>query len=632
MPIAPGTSLGPYEVISLAGSGGMGEVYKAKDTRLNRIVAVKVLPQHLSENSEARKRFEAEARVISTLNHPHICVLYDIGNQNGLHYMVMEYLEGETLRTRLTSGSIALRKSIDFASQIASGLAAAHEKGVVHRDLKPENIFLTREDRIKILDFGLAHHEVSAPTSEVSITPTRSRMTEPGMVMGTVGYMSPEQVRGQDADGRSDIFSLGLVLYEMLTGRRAFHRETSAETMTAILREDPQGIPDLEMNVSQAIVQILHHCIQKRPELRFQTPQDLAFALEMSGSQSARTAAIKTSAPRNWLVPVVVLISFVLGALALGFFTGKTQTKKQEPFFKQLTFKRGFVNSAVFAPDGTSIVYGAALDGEAIHLYSTRTDSIESRSLGLPPADILGISRTGQMAILLNRKWQGTWISIGTLAKVSVAGGAPREILENVNDGDISPDGNEFCIVRDFTTTQRLEYPIGKVLLETFGWISHPRISNDGKRIAFADHPIYGDDRGFLALAENGKVTRIAGEFSGITGVAWAPSGEIWVSGAKENEDGSLWAIQPGKPLRNILRSPVELKIQSVNSKGQVILTSGDRRSEMAGFLAGDQKERDLSWYGDEDVVGISRDATMIAASQNGSRGRIQLSNLFPPI
>lgn len=612
MSLSPGKKLGPYEIISLAGSGGMGEVYKAKDSRLNRTVAIKVLPQHLADNADALKRFEAEARAVSGLNHPHICTLFDIGSQNGLHYMVMEYLEGETLRTRLMAGALSLRKTVELASQIASGLGAAHEKGVVHRDLKPENIFLTREDRVKILDFGLAYHAPTVAASDVSVTPTRSRMTEPGMVLGTVGYMSPEQVRGQEADARSDIFSLGAVIYEMLTGHRAFHRETSAETMTAILKEDP---PSLNEDFPPAVGRILQRCLEKRAELRFQNPQDLAFALEMSGSQSGASIAIKT-ADKKRITPIVFLTALLLAALIGGFLIGKMQMKQESPFFKQLTFKRGYISSGQFAPDGTTVVYSSAQSGGPLQLYSTRTDGIESRSLELPAADILGISRSGEMAILLNRIWRGTWVSSGTLAKVSLAGGAPREILENINDGDISADGNDFCIVRDLGTTEQLEYPIGKVLFKTFGYVSAPRISPDGKRVAFADHPIYGDNRGYVALAENGKISRLTDDYPSITGIAWAPNGEIWFSGSQESEDSSIWEVAPGKRARNVLKSPAELRIHSIDPTGQALISNEEQRAELGGLLAGDTKVRDLSWYGNEDVVGISADATIIAAAQ----------------
>ena len=244
MALQPGTKLGPYSILSPLGAGGMGEVYRARDPRLQRDVAVKVLPPEFSQDPERLRRFEQEARSASALNHPHILAVYDLGTHDGAPFLVSELLEGESLRERLRAGALPVRKAVEIAAQIARGLAAAHEKGIVHRDLKPENVFLTKDGRVKILDFGLAkliHPETSQ--SKLAAAPTQGASTDAGMVLGTVGYMSPEQVRGLPADFRSDIFALGAILYEMLAGKRAFQRDSAADTMSAILRDDP---PDLE--------------------------------------------------------------------------------------------------------------------------------------------------------------------------------------------------------------------------------------------------------------------------------------------------------------------------------------------------------------------------------------------------
>jgi eukaryotic-like serine/threonine-protein kinase len=364
--IQSGNSLGPYQIIGLLGAGGMGEVYRAKDTRLDRIVAIKVLPPHLSTNADLRRRFEQEARAVSGLNHPHICALYDIGAQDGTHYLVMEYLDGETLRSRLGSGSLSVRKAIDFAVQIASALSSAHEKGVVHRDLKPENIFITRDERIKLLDFGLAHYAPAEAVANVSMTPTRAKMTEPGMVMGTVGYMSPEQVRGQEIDSRSDIFSLGTVLYEMLTGRAPFARETSAETMTAILREDPSELQGSGKNIPIGLASVVQRCMEKKPDLRFQTAQDLAFALQMT-SQSTTIPAIpsepvKISRSARLLWPMLTMLSLVAAVVA-GYLLMNRSNFNDRVAFRQLSFRRGYVGSALIAPDGHTVIYSAMTAG-----------------------------------------------------------------------------------------------------------------------------------------------------------------------------------------------------------------------------------------------------------------------------
>src|SRR6266581_638189 len=260
MSIVLGTRLGRYEIRSKIGEGGMGEVYLARDEKLNRDVAIKVLPATFSQDTERLRRFEQEAQATSALNHPNILAVYDVGTHDGAPYVVSELLEGETLRQRTGGATLAQRRVIDYALQIAHGLAAAHDKGIVHRDLKPENIFITRDSRVKILDFGLAKLIGAADTdlSQTSI-PTRRVDTDPGKVMGTVGYMSPEQVKGRTVDHHSDIFSFGAILYEMLSGRRAFHGESAAETMSAILKEDPPELSDTNKTISPALERLVHH-------------------------------------------------------------------------------------------------------------------------------------------------------------------------------------------------------------------------------------------------------------------------------------------------------------------------------------------------------------------------------------
>src|SRR5215471_14416 len=278
--LMPGTKLGDYEVANLLGSGGMGEVYRARDTRLARDVAIKVLPLFYSNDPDRLRRFEQEAQAVAALNHPNILAIHQMGTYEGAPYLVSELLEGETLRGQLQRGRLAVRRAIDYGVQIAHGLAAAHEKGITHRDLKPENVFLTKDGRVKILDFGLAKLVQPEGSAELTSAPTTPSGTEAGVVMGTVGYMSPEQVRGQAADPRSDIFAFGAILYEMLSGRRAFYRETGAETMTAILKEDPPDLGESSHSISPGLERIVDHCLEKNPEQRFQSARDLAFNLE----------------------------------------------------------------------------------------------------------------------------------------------------------------------------------------------------------------------------------------------------------------------------------------------------------------------------------------------------------------
>jgi eukaryotic-like serine/threonine-protein kinase len=325
MALPPGAKLGPYEVQSLLGAGGMGEVYRARDSRLKRDVAIKVLPRALSVDPDRLRRFEQEALATAALNHPNILAVFDIGTSEGSPYVVSELLEGETLRDRLRSGPIPVRKSLDYALQIAHGLAVAHEKGIIHRDLKPENLFVTKDGRVKILDFGLAKLTQTEPGSNTAM-PTATHGTEAGVVMGTVGYMSPEQVRGLPLDSRSDIFSFGAILYEMLSGKPLFQRDTSADTMSAILKEEPPDLSETNRNVSPALERIVHHCLEKNPEARFHSASDIAFDLEHLSGLSASTATVasagagfgtRTIQPRRALL-IKLLAGLVLAAALYG--------------------------------------------------------------------------------------------------------------------------------------------------------------------------------------------------------------------------------------------------------------------------------------------------------------------------
>ncbi|HLN59346.1 MAG TPA: serine/threonine-protein kinase, partial [Thermoanaerobaculia bacterium] len=324
MTIAAGHRLGPYKILAPIGAGGMGEVYRARDEKLDRDVAVKVLPQTVAMDPETLARFEREAKAVAALSHPNILAIHDFGNQDGIAYAVMELLEGETLRGKLDAGPVQQKQAVDYALQIARGLSTAHEKGVVHRDLKPENLFVTRDGHVKILDFGLAKRvEAVAPGEETS-APTVSRHTEPGTVMGTIGYMSPEQVRGLPVDQRSDIFSLGAVLYELLSGKRAFDRLTAADTMSAILKEDPPELSESGRSISPALDRIVRHCLEKDRDNRFQSARDVAFNLSelssravVSGAQHAAPPRPRRTALIAAVAVAVILVLGVAGALLL---------------------------------------------------------------------------------------------------------------------------------------------------------------------------------------------------------------------------------------------------------------------------------------------------------------------------
>src|ERR1700683_32494 len=384
MALPGGTKLGPYEIVAPIGAGGMGEVYRAKDMRLGRDVAIKVLPEGFARDADRLRRFEQEARAVAALNHPNILAIHDIGEFNGAPFLVSELLEGHSLREELNSGALPARRTVEDASQIAQGLAAAHDKGIVHRDLKPENVFVTQDGRLKILDFGLAKlAKLQAAADENATLDATPQDTSPGVVLGTVGYMSPEQVKGEAADARSDIVALGTILYEMLSGQRAFRRDTSAETMTAILKEDPPEISTTSKPISPVLERVVRRCLEKNPLQRFQSARDLAFDLEGISGYTSTSAAhiIPASEPRKWLVPLAAgLLLLIVGATGSWLFL-RSAGSASPPSYHQLTFERGLIYAARFASDGRSIYYSASWNGQPVQLYSTVPDRPESRPL-----------------------------------------------------------------------------------------------------------------------------------------------------------------------------------------------------------------------------------------------------------
>ncbi|HEY6929457.1 MAG TPA: serine/threonine-protein kinase, partial [Thermoanaerobaculia bacterium] len=407
MTLPSGSKLGPYEILAPIGAGGMGEVYKARDAKLGRDIAIKVLPAQTSADPVRRQRFEQEARAASALNHPNILTIYDIDSADGALYIAMELIEGKTVRDLVVSEEpLPTRKLLDVAVQTAEGLAKAHSAGIVHRDLKPENLMVSKDGYVKILDFGLA--KLTEPESEgVSALPTAiAQPTEPGTVMGTAGYMSPEQASGHSLDFRSDQFSLGAILYEMATGKRAFHRKTAAETLVAIIREEPEPLAQVAPKAPVPVRWIIERCLAKDPEERYASTKDLARDLKSVRDHLTETSvsgALEAAEParqrrRGWAVPAAV--AFVLGAGA-ALIAGKSLGlfAQPPPHFQRLTFRRGAVVTARFAPDGVSAVYGASWDGGPTEIFSARPESPESKSLSLPPGNLLAVSRQGELAI-----------------------------------------------------------------------------------------------------------------------------------------------------------------------------------------------------------------------------------------
>jgi eukaryotic-like serine/threonine-protein kinase len=627
MALASGSKLGPYEILSPLGAGGMGEVYRARDPRLEREVAIKVLPASYSRDADRLRRFELEARAVAALSHPNIVSVFDLGTHDGAPYVVSELLEGETLRERLRAGAFTPRKALECATQVAHGLAAAHEKGIAHRDLKPENLFVTKDGRVKILDFGLA--KLTRPEdSSVGQTslPTTPAVTDPGVVLGTVGYMSPEQVRGAPADHRSDIFAFGAILYEMLSGQQAFKRASSPETMTAILNEDPPELSSTCKNVSPGLERVVNHCLEKSPEQRFQSARDLAFDLEALSGMSGTTAAQKAMAPAAKKVWIRALGTGVVAAvlLALGIIVGRQTVKTSQPSFQRLTFRRGFDSAARFAPDGNTIVFSAAWDGKPAEIFSTVPENLGARSLGIIDADLMSVSTTGDLAVLLQpRAGPGPGSAIGKLARVPLTGGAPREILDDVLEADWSPDGAQLAVIHGVGGRFRLEYPIGKVLYETSGWISRVRVSPRGDKVAFLDHPVQGDDAGSVAVVDTtGKKMTLDAGFISEQGLAWSSRGnEVWFSATKAGNTERLYVATLAGKVRLILRTAGSVRLDDLSREGRALMTLSNTRVGILGEAPGETEERDLSWLDWSRAMDLSADGKTLLFDETGEGG-----------
>ncbi|MFY9549536.1 MAG: protein kinase [Thermoanaerobaculia bacterium] len=631
MTISAGTRLGPYEILAPLGAGGMGEVYRAKDPKLGREIAVKVLLAETSTDPERRQRFEQEARSASALNHPNILTIHDISESDGMLYIAMELVEGRTLRELLASGEpLATKKLLDIAVQIAEGLAKAHGAGIVHRDLKPENLMVSKDGYVKILDFGLAKLTESV-SNDASVLPTAiAAPTQPGTVMGTAGYMSPEQASGQPIDFRSDQFALGAILYEMATGKRAFQRKTGAETLVAIIREEPEPVAQLNPKAPAPIRWLLERCLAKDPDDRFGTTRDLArdlasirdhlseaLVLAETGQQPVGAAR-----SRRRLALLLVAATIVAAVLA-GVFAGRRLWRLDPPFFKQLTFRRGQIASARFAPDGQTILYSAAWDGKLMEIYVSRPESPESRPFGLVGAEILAVSGSGEMALSVGRHALDPFLRVGTLARLSVAGGgAPREILDDIEWADWSPDGRELAVVREVGGVQQVEYPIGKVIYRTAGWMTGMRVSPKGDLVAFQDHPTRRDDGGTVMLVDRaGKRRTISGEFASLRGLAWTPDGtEVWFSGAKVGNRALYRASLSGRE-RTLFRSMGNLTLHDIARDGRLLITQDVERLGDVGRGPGEEKERELTGLDWSLATDLSEDGRTLLFTESGEGG-----------
>ncbi len=632
MAIASGTRLGPYEILAPLGAGGMGEVYRARDTRLQREVAIKVLPAALSADPERLKRFEREARAASALNHPNIVTIHEIGRERDAAYIAMELVEGKTLRELTVGGPMPLRRILGLASQIADGLAKAHGAGIVHRDLKPENVMVSKDGFLKILDFGLAKL-VEPQSGEVSAMPTVAETeTRPGTVMGTVAYMSPEQASGEPLDFRSDQFSFGSILYEMATGQKAFQKKTAAETMSAIIRDEPEPVGKLRPELPLAVRWIVDRCLAKEPEERYASTRDLARDLasvrdhisEVTSGSGAMLAAAQK--PRRRVTTVVLGLALLAAMVATDWqVRRRLAAPPSSPAFTRLTFRQGTVQYARFAPDGQTIVMGTRWFGDPprTQLYRTQIGSPEYSRFNFE-GDILAISPSNELAILQNPRDGGT---VGTLARVQMSGGTPRQVLEGVAyaGADFSPDGKDLAVSHAVEEGEhRLEFPIGKVLKEA-GHAHAPRFSRDGRLIAFWGFQEETGAAAISVIGRDGKGKRVLSGGWVVTenlgAPCWSADGrEVWFTASEHpNSPAALWAVDLSGKRRLLMRVPGDLELDDVSKDGRAIFLHIMYAAFSQRFAsASDPSEHELSWLDKSSFADLSADGRTILLNEIG--------------
>jgi eukaryotic-like serine/threonine-protein kinase len=614
----------------------MGEVYRARDTKLKRDVAIKVLPADFAADPERLGRFEREAHLLASLNHAHIASIYGLEAAAGNPALVMELVEGETLADLIARGPVPVPEALAIARQIADALEYAHERGIVHRDLKPANVVVSRDGQVKVLDFGLAKAITGegggSSASDATHSPTlTSPATRAGVILGTAAYMAPEQARGKDVDRRADVWAFGVVLFEMLAGRRLFEGETISDTIAAILTQTPP-FDRLPPTTPVAVRRLLERCLDRDPKQRLRDIGEARIALDrvIAGGDDPAPApdtttpssAARRPAPRlPWIVAGLAVVAAVA---AVSLMHGRRAPAVEPVKFVEKTFSNQTIYGARFAPDGQAILFSAAQTGNTPYLYSLRPEYTEPVRVSDEPLQLLSVSSTGEMAVLTHPKWVAHRVCAGTLARMPIGGGAPREVMKDVLQAAWAPDGKQLAIIRVEAGMVRLEYPPGTVLFETSGYVSDLAFSPNGDRIAYFEHPMRFDDRGLIAVVDlHGKRTVLSEGYWGEEGVAWAPSGdEVYFSAGTGYSDFSIYAVDMKGNVRVALQSAGGVVIHDVAPNGDWLVTRDDLTRLIRARAPGETAERNLSWQDFSNVAAISRDGrTLLFGAEGMSAG-----------
>jgi eukaryotic-like serine/threonine-protein kinase len=613
-----GRHIGVYHVQALLGVGGMGEVYRARDTKLKRNVALKILPELFTSDPRRVARFEREARMLAALNHPNIGALYDFEDAGDIHALVLELVDGELLADKIAAGPLPLKEAFGIARQIADALDAAHDKAIVHRDLKPRNVAFTREGIVKVLDFGLAKE--SAPGQRPAPTEITDGGTREGTVIGTAAYMSPEQARGRPVDKRTDIWSFGCVLYEMLTGRRAFPGATFTDIVVAVIEHEPDWTA-LPASTPPNIVRLLEHCLTKDAKHRLRDIGDARLELDDAlGPERPATETDRANpVDRRWRLLAIGAAVMVPVGIAAALWLARLDAASYE----QLTFRRARIGGARFVSGGAAVVYSEASQGDALEISRLDlADSPLSRPLNYPARSDVLAARTGELALSLNRRFVIGERFVGTLAIAPLGGGTPRQTEENIEEADWDAAGARLAVIRasDGLTQSSIEFPVGRVLYKTNHSIRFLRVAPDGQRLAFVEEALARGAGGHVAVVDlNGAVTALTRDWDSVRGLAWSPGGqEIWYAAGATRSNRAVRAVTLDRRERVVLGAPGSLTVWDVAADGRVLLSRDEERRAVVVVRPGETAERDLSWFDDSGLAAISNDGRWVLGGDRG--------------